>query len=379
MTGARTPGSANPSAQELRAAFDVPAPFTVGVEEELMLLDPRTLDLTPLAPQLAERVAGDPRFKLEMPAAQFEIASPALAGAADVEAFLTGARRDLSAAADGLVRLASAGVHPFAAGEGVMNDGARYRRTVGEYGRIALRQLVFGLQVHVCVRGADRALAVYHALRNHLPELLALAANAPYYAGEDTGLASVRPKICELLPRQGVPPALGSWDEYAAHLHWGERAGAVHEPRVWWWELRPHPLYGTLELRVPDAQPTAADAAAVAAVAHALAAWAARAFDAGDRAAPAPTWRIEENRWQALSRGGEGTLADLASGARTPVRTRLHALLDALESDAAALGAAEQLEHARGLIERSGAARQRATGSPRAATEWLAGAYLAGR
>ena len=97
--------------------------------------------------------------------------------------------------------------------EGELNRGARYDRTIDEYGRIARRQLVFGLQVHVAVRGADRALAVYNALRSYLPELLALAANAPFYGGEDSGLATVRPKLNELLPRQGVPPAIPSWDE----------------------------------------------------------------------------------------------------------------------------------------------------------------------
>ena len=96
--------------------------------------------------------------------------------------------------------------------------------------------------------GHARTLAVYNALRSHLPELAALAANAPYYAGRDTGLASVRPKICDLLPRQGVPPAIPSWDAYVSALRWGAAAGALPEPGRWWWELRPHPDHGTLEL-----------------------------------------------------------------------------------------------------------------------------------
>ncbi len=242
MTGPRAAISANPSAAELRAVFDAPAPFTVGIEEELMLLDPETLDLVPLAPAVLDRVTGDPRYKLEMPAAQLEIASPPLAGAREAEEFLLAARRDLARATEGLVRLAAAGVHPFAAPEGNLNEGERYRHTAEQYGRIAHRQLVFGLQVHVAVRGADRALAVYNGLRNHLPELMALAANAPFYEGRDTGLATVRPKLAELLPRQGVPPALGSWEDFAAALDWGERAGAVPEPRLGWWELRPHPV-----------------------------------------------------------------------------------------------------------------------------------------
>jgi carboxylate-amine ligase len=381
MSGPRTAARANPSAAELREIFDHPAPFTVGVEEELMLLDPATLDLAPRAPELLARLGGDPRYKLEMPAAQIEIASPPLADAAEAETFLAAARADLAQAAGGLVRLGAAGVHPFAAAEGELNDSERYRNTLERFGRVARRQLVFGLQVHVCVRGADRALAVYNGLRNLLPELLALAANAPLYGDEDSGLATVRPKICELLPRQGVPPALASWEEFASHLAWGEAVGSVPEPRVWWWELRPHAAYGTLELRVPDAQLTVADAAAVTAVVHALAAHLGRAHDDGEPAAAADTWRIAENRWQALSGGTKALLADLETGEVRPARERLHELLDDVAADAAALGTSAQLERARALIDAGGgAARLRAAakrGGGAAAARLIADSFLA--
>ena len=377
MTAARSTAAGNLSAAELRATFDAPAPLTVGVEEELMLLDAGTLDLTPRAPELLERLGGDERFKLEMPAAQIEIVSPPLAAAGEAEAFLAAARRDLASAAGELgIRLAGAGVHPFAAIEGELNPGERYERTLREFGRIARRQLVFGLQVHVAVRGADRALAVYNGLRNHLPELLALAANAPWYGGVDTGLASVRPKVSTLLPRQGVPPALRSWEEFAAALRWGARSGAVPEPRVWWWELRPHPLWGTLELRVADTQATVADSAAIVAVAHALASHLARRFDAGEPIEPADTWRIEENRWRALSRGPAGDLADLETGDPRPAAELLHALIDRLAPEAAELGGSAQLGHGRSLVEAGGAARQRAAGGAREAAARLADEFL---
>src|SRR6185503_11122575 len=126
----------------------------------------------------------------------------------------------------------------------------------------------------VAIRGADRALAVHDALRSFLPELGALAANAPLYGGQDTGLASARPPVSALLPRQGIPPALGSWAAYAEALR------VVRDASRWWWELRPHPVHGTLEIRVPDAQATVADAAGVAAVGHTLAVWLAERHDA---------------------------------------------------------------------------------------------------
>ena len=367
-----------PSADDLRARFDRVDPLTVGVEEELMLLDPETFDLVPVAAQ-AVRSLGDSRFKLELPATQLEIVvAPARSVPAALAALAQG-RRDLAAGLGDLARPAAAGVHPFASPEGELNAGERYDRTAREYGPIARRQLVCALQVHVAVGGADRTLAVYNALRSHVPELAALAANAPLHAGRDTGLASIRPSIGELLPRQGMPPPIASWEAFAEELRWGAASGTVPEPRVWWWELRPHVAFGTLELRVPDAQTTLAEAAGVVAVAHALVAWLAERFDAGERLATAPTWRIEENRWSAARWGVEGTMADLESGERTPTRERLRALLDDLEPVAERVGCAAELRSARALVEENGALRQRAVARERgaeAAAAWLAGRFL---
>jgi carboxylate-amine ligase len=368
----------SPTSSQLRAAFDAAAPLTIGLEEELMLLDPETLDLAPRALDVLDRTGGDPRFKPELPAAQLEIVTVPHDGVPAAIAELAGGRRDLVAAAEGLARPAAAGVHPFASGEGVLNRGERYELTAAEYGDIARRQLVCALQVHVAVGGADRSLAVYNALRSYLPELAALAANAPYYEGADTGLASIRPKISELLPRQGVPPAFSSWDAFAAALAWGAASGAVPEPRRWWWELRPHAAYGTLEVRVPDSQARVADAAGVAALVHALVAWLAARHDAGDLPAPHDTWRIEENRWLACRDGVDGELVDLDTGERRPARERLAALIDVVAGAADRLGCGAELACARELVAVNGAIRQRAAGSPAAAAAWLADVYPAG-
>ncbi len=370
-----------PTADELRATFEAPAPLTVGLEEELMLLDPETLDLAPRAPEVLERVPGDDRFKLELPAAQLEIMLSPRATVAEAAADLAAARQSLAEATAGLVRPAAAGVHPFAAPEGEINRGERYERTLAEYGSVARRQLVGALQVHVAVRGADRALAVYNGLRRYLPELAALAANAPFHAGADTGLASARPAIAQLLPRQGLPPPIASWEDLAGALRWGAAAAVVPEPRRWWWELRPHPLFGTLELRVPDAQSTVAGAAAVAAFVQALAAWLADRHDAGETLPDAPTWRIEENRWSAARDGVEGTLADLETGERTSTRTRLHELIDAIAPTARGLGCGDELDAARDLVQTNGAMRQREVAADRGLrglVAWLADEYLSG-
>jgi glutamate---cysteine ligase / carboxylate-amine ligase len=372
------PPARPPTAAQLRAAFDSPAPLTIGLEEELMLLDPGTLDLLPRALDVLERTAGDPRFKPELPAAQLEIVTPPSPSVPGAIAALAAARRDLAAAAAPVGRLAAAGVHPFAAAEGALNRGERFDLTAGEYGRIARRQLVCAFQVHVAVGGAERSLAVYNALRAYLPELAALAANAPFYEGADTGLASVRPKLSGLLPRQGVPPAFASWEAFAEALRWGAAAGPVPEPRRWWWELRPHPAFGTLEVRVPDSQARVADAEAVAATVLALVGWLAGRHAAGDLPPAVATWRIEENRWSACRDGVEGTLADLQTGERRPTRERLLWLLDVIADAGAELGCAHGLALARDLAARNGAMRQRETGGPGPATAWLADAYLAG-
>jgi glutamate---cysteine ligase / carboxylate-amine ligase len=295
----------------LRAAFEGDGPPTVGLEEELMLLDAETLDLAPHASEVIAALDGDPRFKLEMPAAQLEIVTRPHATVAEAAAELAAARADLAAAAAPRFRLAGAGAHPFASGSGPLNPGARYETIEAEYASVAHRQLVFGLHVHVAVRGPDRALAVYNSLRSYLPQLAALAANAPFYEGRDSGLASVRSRISGLLPRQGVPPALESFDAYADALRWC----GFDDPRQWWWELRLHPVYGTVEVRVPDTQRTVEETAAIAEAIHALV----------NRLAERPepvheSWRIDQNRWSACRHGLDGEMTDLVTGERRPTR-----------------------------------------------------------
>lgn len=368
-----------PTAAELRARFDDAPAYTVGIEDEVMVLDPDTLELAPRAREVLARLDDDPRFKPELPASQLEILVAPSATVRDAVSALSDGRRDLAERAAGLARFAGAGFHPTSPATGELNRTARYAHVIGEYGPIAARQLVCALQVHVAVPGADRALAVYNALREYLPWLAALAANAPFYAGSDSGLASVRPKIGELLPRQGVPPAIDSWDAYAGALAWGAATGMFPDASSWWWELRLHPGFGTLELRVPDAQTTVGQATAVVAVAQALVAWLGERYDEGEQLTPAPTWRIEQNRWSACRYGVEGTLADLDTGAVRPTRERLRELLDILEPVARRLHARAELDRARALVEANGAIAQREvaarSGLPSLAG-WLASQFL---
>jgi carboxylate-amine ligase len=370
-----------PTAADLRAAFDAPAPLTIGLEEEVFLLDPDTLDLAPRAAEVIERAGPGAPLKPELPAAQLEIVTAPARTVGEAMAALHAGRRELSTTAAGIARPATAGAHPFADPLGVLSPGERFDALLAEYGDIARRQLVGALQVHVAVGGAERTLGVYNALRGHLPELAALAANAPFHAGRDTGLASVRPTIAELLPRQGLPPAIPSWPAFAEALRWGWAAGSVTDARRWWWELRPHFGFGTLELRVPDAQVTLAEAAGVAAFAHALVAWLAERHDAGEQLGAPPDWRIAENRWAACRHGLDGAFADLASGARRPVRDVLEERLQQIAPAAARLGCEAELSGARSLVLANGAVRQREVAVARGLrglAAWLVDSYLTG-
>ncbi len=368
-----------PSAQELRSRFERHSAFTVGVEEELLVCDPETLDLAPLAGELLRRLPQDRAFKGEMPAAQLELASPVAATVGEACAALLAARHEAADAAGGDAVLAAAGAHPFASGIGQLESGERYDAIQEEFAGVARRQLCFGLHVHVAVPGADRALAVFNALREHLPLLAALGANAPFYEGRDTGLASVRPKMCDLLPRQGVPPAVPSWEALADELAWGARSGVMADAAQWWWEARLHPRLGTVEVRVPDAQPTIGDAAALAAVVHCLVAWLAARADAGDLGEPAAGWRIGENRWSACRHGVTGRFADVRDGSARPTADVVRELLVDLAPFARDLGCSGELARAHHLVDHPPHERLRLAardGGPRAAAAWLVRRFL---
>ncbi|RKQ93672.1 carboxylate-amine ligase [Solirubrobacter pauli] len=350
------------SADALRARFDEPDELGYGIEEELFLVDHETLDELPLAREVHERADGDPRFKLELMAAQLEIVTPPSPDVETAVAALAVARRDLAAVAEPIGRLMSAGAHPTAPELSVLTDDPRYQHTLADYGERARRQLVSGLHLHISLGGADRTLAVYNALRSHLPEIAALAANAPFHAGRDTGLASIRPTIAVNLRRQGVPPQIPSWEWFADALEWGRVSDTVPDTRRWWFELRLHAAYGTLELRAPDAQASIADVHGVAAFAFGLVESLAARHDAGEDLPVHDTWRIDENRWSAMRDGVEGTLADLETGERVPTRELLRSRLPELHPATEA------------LIEANGAMRARAAGLDGAAA-YLADAY----
>jgi glutamate---cysteine ligase / carboxylate-amine ligase len=351
------------SPEELRSLFSSTVAGTVGFEEELLLVRRGSGAPAPAAPVVAR--VDDPRVKPELVACQVEIATAVhkdVAGAVDE---LRACRSLLAAACDPELAVIAAPVHPLLEGSAALSPteraaelGARYRAVIG-------RQLVSSLQIHLAFGNADTTLAVYHALRNLLPELAALAGTAPFIGGKDTGLCSVRPVIASLLPRQGVPPVIESWEQYAEDLDWLTRGETVADGSEWWWELRPHLRYGTLELRVLDVQATVGRTGAIAGFVHALSAGLAELHELGGLQPPAPTWRIAENRWAALRDGVRGELLDLRTGETTPTRRLLHDLIDFAEPYAPG-----PLDDARAMVENPPVDHLRALG-PEGSIPWL--------
>jgi carboxylate-amine ligase len=350
---------------------------TFGLEEEIMVLHPVTLDLMARGRELIDGLDG--RFKGELPASHVEIATRPHTSFEDLAGELAGCRRMLAAHVGERARLAAAGVHPFSARWGELSPSERYDRMLARYGDVLRQQLVCGLHLHVALGGPERTLAVYNALRSYLPDLAALASNAAIYDGRDTTLASIRPLISGMLPRMGVPPALESWDDYASHLNWGLERGLMGRPGEWWWEMRLHGGLGTLEIRVPDAQTACDDAVAIGAVAAGLAVWLAERFDAGDLPPTVSSLQINENRSSALHGGVNATMIDFETGFCVPASERLSTLLDSIAPVVAGMGGQAPLSRARELLLEGGAERQRRIFNEAGAvelTEWMARQFV---
>ncbi len=340
--------------------FDHAPALTVGIEEEVILLDPVTFLPTDAVEEVLAWLDGDPRFKPELRCAQLELVTPPASTVADVVRELAAARRILAERLRGRIRFAALGTHPSSTTISAVMPTRRFREIGEELRWLARAALPCGLHVHVAVDGAERALAVYNAFRSYLPEIAALAANSPFYEGRDTGLASVRLKLREDHPRSGIPPAFDSWKSYTDFVAWGARGAVIRDPSYHWWDLRLNASYGTVEIRVADSQTRVDDAAAVAAFCQSLAASLAERYDAGDRLPVHDTHRIAENRWRAVRDGLGGELVDLDSGAPFATRERLRNLVGELEPYAVTLGCERELGHALGLVTANGAVRQRA-------------------
>ncbi len=304
-----------------RAAFEASTDFTVGLEEEFALLDQRELGLVPKFEELQQAGAADPvlaeSIAGELICSEIEIRS----GRGDDLAAAMVAQRDrrrrlFALAAEHGVALGATGTHPWSDyRQQQVIDTEHYHRVEDGLKYVAWRNNTFSVHVHVGVRGPDRAVLVCDRLRPVLPLLLAISANSPFLDGQDSGLHSARTQIfTKSFPRCGVPDAFGTWDAFAQYIEFLVRTRSIVEYTQVWWSIRPHFAFGTVEVRICDAQSTAAESEGLAALIVACVAQAARDIDDGVPFDNVPGRLIEENVWRAIRYGLDGELLDLERG-----------------------------------------------------------------
>ena len=322
--------------EKARDAFAQATDGTVGIEEEFAVLDPDSLDLVARFDDLNDAAhASDEALAVsiasELILSEIEIRSGAGIDLADATARQRDLRRKLFELADLQgVKLGALGTHPWADYREQLNvQSDHYRRVVDGLQYVARRNNTFSLHVHVGLRDADRAVRVCDRLRTILPTLLALSANSVMLEGLDSGLASVRTQIfTKSFPRCGVPDPYGSWSSYCDYLELLLRTGSIEEDTQVWWSVRPHLAFGTVEVRICDAQETADESEALAALIVACVMQAARDDDEG-KPFEAPAGRlIEENLWRAIRWGISGELIDLDKGVCVPARAAVDGLLE---------------------------------------------------
>ena len=301
-----------------RETFEDSADLTVGIEEEFAIVDPESLLLVPRFETLRDAGAADPvladSIAGELISSEIEIRSGAGADVDDARARQADARRRLFAlaAAQGLA-FGATGTHPLSDyREQHIIDTEHYHRVEDGLKYVAWRNNTFSVHVHVGVRGADRAVRVCDRLRPVLPLLLAISANSPYIDGRDSGLHSGRSQtFTKSFPRCGIPDVFGSWDAWADYVGLLVRTGSIVEFTQLWWSVRPHHSFGTVEVRICDAQTTGAESDALAALIVACVRRAAAEIDAGETPPDLPGRLIEENMWRAIRHGLDGRLLDL--------------------------------------------------------------------
>jgi carboxylate-amine ligase len=318
-----------------REVFESSTDFTVGLEEEFAIVDPESLELAHRFEDLygacqndellAESAAG------ELIDTEIEIRSGRGETFPDAVELQLERRRRLFALADRLgLALVAMGTHPWANYlDQQIIDTEHYNRLREELRWVAQRNNTWSMHVHVGIRGADRAVAVCDHLRATLPPLLAMSANSPFLDGQDTGLASVRTEIfTRTFPRCGVHEPFGDWETYATFIDLLTRTGSIVEATQLWWSVRPHHAFGTVELRICDAQTLGAESFNLAAMITACVAQSALDYDDGRLGPPQRQREIEENLWRAIRHGLDGNQIDFERGETIPTRAALERLLE---------------------------------------------------
>jgi glutamate---cysteine ligase / carboxylate-amine ligase len=345
----------------LEANFGRSAPFSIGVEEEFQLLSPESYELVSRFDEVAE-AAGDERVKPELLQSVLEVATTVgrnVPEAVEETCELRARLRD--AAAEEGTLIASAGTHPFSRYEHQeVTEAPRYVGLMERMQWVAERELIFGLHVHVGMRSGDEAIWVANALRTNLPELLALSANSPFWHGRDTGLASTRSKVFDPFPRSGLPPTFASFRDFEALVERAVKTNCFSDYTYIWWDLRPHPRLGTIEIRVCDAQTRIESVAALVALVQSLAATLAERYEREGTLPIQPITLVAENKWRAARYGLDADLIWLERDEERPAREALRHLVELAGPAARRLGCARELALVEHVLRRgTGADEQR--------------------
>jgi carboxylate-amine ligase len=341
--------------------FGRSAPYSLGVEEELQLVSAESFDLVSRYDEVAE-AADDERVKPELLQSTAEVATGVAGTVGEAMADVSELRRRVAdAAVERGARIASAGTHPFARWEHQdVTDAERYTGLVEKMQWVAEREVIFGLHVHVGLPTAETAIAVANSLRTWVPELLAVSANSPFWHGRDTGLASVRSKIFDAFPRSGLPPVFGSWEQFEQLVERAARTNSFSDYTYIWWDIRPHPRLGTIEIRACDAQTRLESVAALVALVQSLVATLAERFERDGRLPVETITLIAENKWRAARYGLDADLIWLERDEERPAREAVAELLDLARPAARRLGCEAELAGVEAVCARgTGAEEQR--------------------
>ena len=347
-------------------AYGKSDPYTLGVEEEYMLLDGETFDLVQHVDTVLAATSGhelESRINPELMQSVLEIATPVCHNAADVEAELRKLRGFVcDLARERGMRVGSAGTHPFSLFERQrITARDRYRNLVDQMQYVARRELIFGMHVHVAVDDAEKAIQVVNGLLVHVPMLLALSANSPFWRGEATGLSSSRQMVFAAFPRSGPPPRFASYAEYAEVVGQLEKTGCIADYTHIWWDIRLHPRLGTIEIRICDAVTRVEEAVALTAYCQALVKHFCERYERGEEIPSYHRILTTENKWLAARYGLEAPVMDLATGRRNRVSVAqlVRRTLKELEPHARELGSERELEGVRDILSRgNGSDRQ---------------------
>src|SRR3954449_4223281 len=334
--------------------------FTIGIEEELMIVDAETLDLVNAIESLLDE-APQGAIKPELMESVLEISTDPCQTITEAGSQLRALRRQVMDAANtrGL-KIGSAGTHPFAMWEDQrIVARPRYRDLISALRFVARQELIFGMHVHVGVDDPEKAIHVANGMRVHVPVLVALGANSPFWRADPTGLVSTRTPIFRAFPRVAIPPAYKDWQDYQQRIAFMQRSGVMEDYTYLWYDVRPHPNFGTVEIRACDSQTRIEHTLGLAALIQAMVKELALHYDSGEPLSEYPWEMLDENKWLASRHGLDGELVDLPSSDRVTTKALARRLLDRLREHAQDLGGADDFDAVEDLLERgNGAARQ---------------------